>query len=228
MSQIARSQAAGRADFGAFDRHGQAGEPLRVVFFGGSLTWGANASDPQRTSYRALMMDYLRQRYPRAPLVFTDAAIGGTGSQLGIFRLERDVLARQPDLVFLDFTANDGLESASRPPLASYEAILRDLIGRGIPVVQVFLGFRFNFGSSYNLADLPRRRDHLELAAAYQTGIGDAFPLIQARIESGVETYGTSAPGGLARGASSSGAYWQTTSALAVTRWNSARSLRLA
>lgn len=188
MSEIHRTDAADLASFAALDRRGRAGELVRVAFFGGSLTWGANASDPQRTSYRALMMDYLRQRYPKAPLVFTDAAIGGTGSQLGIFRLERDVLASRPDLVFLDFTANDGLESASRPPLASYEAILRDLIGRGIPVVQVLLGFRFNFGSSYNLADLPRRRDHLELAAAYQTAVGDAFPLIQTRIESGTET----------------------------------------
>ena len=173
--------------FAQFDRRGRAGEPLSVVFFGGSLTWGANASDPQTTSYRALMADYLRNRYPRAPFVFHDAAIGGTGSNLGMFRLERDVLSRKPDLVFLDFTANDGLESERRPPLASYEAILRELIGQGIPVVQVCLGFRYNFGEQYDLATVPRRRDHLLLAAAYGTGVGDAFPLVQARLTSGAE-----------------------------------------
>lgn len=36
-----------------------------------------------------------------------DAAIGGTGSQLGAFRLKRDVSRFHPDLVFLDFTVND-------------------------------------------------------------------------------------------------------------------------
>jgi acyl-CoA thioesterase I len=33
--------------------------------------------------------------------------IGGTGSQFAAFRLERDVFARKPDLVFIDFTIND-------------------------------------------------------------------------------------------------------------------------
>ena len=117
-----------------------------------------------------------------------DAAIGGTGSQLGLFRLDRDVLAYRPDLVFYDFTANDDLYSSERPPLVSYETILRELIGRGIPVVQAFFGFRFNFGKDYNLENLPRRRDHLQLAAAYQTGVGDVFPLIQGQLESGKET----------------------------------------
>jgi len=180
------SQAA--PSFADFDQRARAGEPLTVVFFGGSLTWGANASDPQRTSYRGLMMEYLRQRYPKAPFVFHDAAIGGTGSQLGLFRLDRDVLAYRPDLVFYDFTANDDLYGSERPPLVSYETILREMIGRGIPVVQAFFGFRFNFGKDYNLEQLPRRRDHLRLAAAYQTAVGDAFPLIQGQLESGKET----------------------------------------
>lgn len=188
MNAIAHSHAAGPASFAEFDQRGRAGEPLRVVFFGGSLTWGANASDPQRTSYRGLMADYLHQRYPRAALTFYDASIGGSGSQLGLFRLDRDVLARQPDIVFLDFTANDGLDSDSRPPLASYEAILRELIGHGIPVMQAFFGFRHNFGLDYNLASCLRRRDHLLLAAAYRTAVGDVFPFVQERIKSGAET----------------------------------------
>ena len=94
---------------------------MSVVFFGGSLTWGANASDPQRTSYRALMGDYLRAKYPKTPFVFHDAAIGGTGSKLGMFRLERDVLSRKPDLVFLDFSANDDQVGTDIQTLASYE-----------------------------------------------------------------------------------------------------------
>src|SRR5689334_1200465 len=95
--------------FGEFDRRATEGQALTVVFFGGSLTWGANASDPQRTSYRALMGQYLKDKYPKAHINCVDAAIGGTGSKLGMFRLERDVLSYKPDLVFLDFTANDDL-----------------------------------------------------------------------------------------------------------------------
>jgi lysophospholipase L1-like esterase len=173
------------ASFAEFDRRAAAGEPLSVVFFGGSLTWGANASDPQRTSYRGLMADYLRQRYPRCPFTFHDAAIGGTGSKLGMFRIERDVLAFKPDLVFLDFTANDDLYGSDVSTLASYECLLRRLIERKIPVVQVMLGFRFNFGTQYNLDKLARRRDHLRLAQAYGTAVGDLYPTLQAALVEG-------------------------------------------
>ena len=46
------------------------------------------------------MSRYLEQRYPKAHFRFVDASVGGTGAMLGVFRLERDVLSRQPDLVF--------------------------------------------------------------------------------------------------------------------------------
>lgn len=173
------------AAFARFDDRAQRGEALSVVFFGGSLTWGANASDPNRSSWRALMGDYLRQRYPRAPFVCHDAAIGGTGSDLGLFRLDRDVLAHKPDLVFLDFTANDDLYSADERRLATYEEILRTMVTQGIPVVQVFLGFSWDFGPKYSLDKLPRRQAHLRLAAAYHTSVADAFPYVQQQIVSG-------------------------------------------
>ncbi|MHC4887576.1 MAG: SGNH/GDSL hydrolase family protein, partial [Planctomycetota bacterium] len=130
-SKLTRSTAAyeaeggtANASFAALDRRARAGDPISVVFFGASLTWGASASDPQVTSYRGRMMQYLQTRYPHTPFRFHDAAIGGSGSALGLFRLQRDVLRHRPDLVFLDFTANDGLHSDSPHPLACYETIL--------------------------------------------------------------------------------------------------------
>ena len=80
--------------FAEFDRRAREGDTLRVVFFGASLTWGANATDQALTSYRAQTREMLEARYPKARFQCYDAAIGGTQSQLGVFRLERDVLAR--------------------------------------------------------------------------------------------------------------------------------------
>ena len=73
-------QPAAAASFADFDRRARAGERLEVVFFGASLTWGANASDPLRTSYRAEVARRLEREYPEARFQFHDAAIGGTGS----------------------------------------------------------------------------------------------------------------------------------------------------
>ena len=121
------------------------------------------------------MSAYLRDRYPRSRVVTHDAAIGGTGSKLGLFRLERDVLSHQPDLVFLDFTANDGLDTADPASLATYERILRELVRRGICVVQVFFAFRSNFGESQRPEELERYRAHQRLARAYGTAVGDTI-----------------------------------------------------
>ncbi|HEY8967298.1 MAG TPA: SGNH/GDSL hydrolase family protein [Candidatus Methylacidiphilales bacterium] len=172
------------ASFAAFDRRARDGGPLSVVFFGGSLTWGAFSSDPQRTSYRALTADYLRRRYPKASFAFHDAAIGGIGSKLGLFRLERDVLSRDPDLVFLDFAANDGLEGDDPRSLASYEALLRGIVGRGIPVLLAFFCFRHHL-EPCDFAKLAGYRARKELARAYGTAEGDALLFLQEKIASG-------------------------------------------
>jgi lysophospholipase L1-like esterase len=176
---------AGEGGFAGFDRRATAGgERLTVVFFGCSLTWGANASDHPNTSYRAHIRDRLEERYPKAPFRYHDAAIGGTDSILGVYRLERDVLSRKPDLVFVDFTANDGIDNGDAEKSASYEAILRRLAMAGIPTVQV----AFPFKSNLNPADLPkfvRLRSNQALAAIYATGWGDAVTAIGALAAAG-------------------------------------------
>ncbi|MEI6500373.1 MAG: GDSL-type esterase/lipase family protein, partial [Armatimonadota bacterium] len=46
--------------------------------------------------------------YPNAKISEINAAIGGTGSDLGVFRCNQDVIAKHPDLVFVEFAVNDG------------------------------------------------------------------------------------------------------------------------
>jgi len=174
-----------RPDFAEFDRRAKAGERLCVAFFGASLTWGANATDPLLTSYRAVMANRLEKAYPAAHFTFRDGAIGGTGSQLGLFRLEREVLRHKPDLVFVDFSANDGITSATPETLASYEAIIRRVILEAkAPVVQVFFPFMWDVSKGTTTGML-RRDAHLAISAAYKTGCGDAIALAQQRVKAG-------------------------------------------
>lgn len=165
---------AGVPDFRVFDARARAGERLTVVFFGGSLTWGANASDPNRTGFRGLMADYFRTRYPDARFDFVDASLGGTGSDLAVFRLDRDVLSKHPDLVFLDFACNDGAEGLDLLPTCCYEHLLRAMISEGIPVVQMFFAFRDHAIKEKNSGERPARLGVCErLACAYGTPVGD-------------------------------------------------------
>jgi lysophospholipase L1-like esterase len=180
---LATAARAAAPSLGDFDRRAREGERLNVVFFGASLTWGANASDPQLTSYRALVGQRLEAAYPKAHFKFYDAAIGGTGSQLGVFRLERDVLARRPDLVFLDFSANDDIYSANPETLASYESIVRRLIADGrAPVVIAIFPFMWNVAAG-STDGMKRREAHLQIAAAYNVPAGDAIALAIERVK---------------------------------------------
>ena len=80
---------------------------LNVGYFGGSITEGAGASDASRTSWRARVTEWFRTSYPDADVTEIYAAIGGTGSDLGMYRCDTDLLAKNPDLVFIEFAVND-------------------------------------------------------------------------------------------------------------------------
>ena len=187
VSQVAAAEGTG-ASFAEFDRKAKAGEPLSVVFFGASLTWGANANDPNLTSYRGQFADRLRAEYPLARFRFWDAAIGGTGSQLGIFRFERDVLRRKPDLVLLDFSANDDISSDDRETISSYEALVRRIVIEAkAPVVQAIFPFRWNIEKG-KLEAMKRRTAHKSDLRRLSTGWGDAIELAQKRVAAGETT----------------------------------------
>jgi len=172
-------------DFSKFDQRARAGEHLNVVFLGGSLTWGAASTDPQLFSYRALVGQRLEEHYPQAHFTFWDAAIGGTSSNLAAFRLQRDVIAHHPDLVFIDFTINDNPYSVDDEKLASYESLTRRvLLETGAPVELIILAVKPDLEPAHRQ---PRPRDakHKEVAAAYNTALADAVSYMNVEVQKG-------------------------------------------
>ena len=155
-------------------RRAEKGNKLNVVFLGCSLTFGANSSNPDLTSFRGRMAEKLKAAYPLARWNFYDAAIGGTDSVLGVFRLERDVLRFKPDLVFVDFTLNDNGRKHKDIHSAAYEQIIRTLLKSGAAVMPVFLTGK-NFVTEPDLAVLCRRTEHIELAERFQLSYGDVI-----------------------------------------------------
>lgn len=80
---------------------------ITVGYFGGSITEGAHASDQTRLCWRALTTAWLREQFPDCEITEIQAAIGGTGSILGVYRCDRDLITYKPDLVFYEFSVND-------------------------------------------------------------------------------------------------------------------------
>lgn len=96
---------------------------MAVAFLGGSITEGFGASDPDRTSWRALTETYFAERYPDKRWRFVNAGVGGTHSTFGAHRLDRHVFADGGiDLLFVEFAVNDG-QMRARTPQGRDEAI---------------------------------------------------------------------------------------------------------
>jgi hypothetical protein len=83
----------------------EAGKEVRIAYLGGSIT----AQD----GWRPKTLAWFQRSFPKAKVSQINAAIGGTGSDLGVFRLQQDVLDYRPDLLFVEFAVNDG----GAPPL---------------------------------------------------------------------------------------------------------------
>ena len=89
----------------------RAGGEVRIAYLGGSIT----AQD----GWRPKTLTWFRQQFPIARVSEINAAIGGTGSDLGVFRLQHDVLEYKPDLLFVEFAVNDG----GAPPQQIYRCM---------------------------------------------------------------------------------------------------------
>jgi lysophospholipase L1-like esterase len=80
------------------------GKEINVVFLGGSITVGG--ASPK--GYVTFVTNWLKENYPNAKANVINSGISGTGSDFGARRYDRDVLAKNPDLVLIEFCVNDG------------------------------------------------------------------------------------------------------------------------
>lgn len=74
------------------------GERVTVGYIGGSIT--------KQKGWRPRTTLWLKERFPDAEIVEVDAAISGTGADLGTARIDNDLLVHRPDLVFVEFVVN--------------------------------------------------------------------------------------------------------------------------
>jgi hypothetical protein len=76
------------------------GAEVKVGYLGGSIT--------AQQGWRPKTLAHFQAAYSQAKISEINAAIGGTGSDLGVCRLKQDVLDHKPDLLFVEFAVNDG------------------------------------------------------------------------------------------------------------------------
>lgn len=128
---LSSDTAAPRRNTGLFFEKMRAGKTVSVAYVGGSITAGIGASNPEKTSYRALVTDWLRKTHPKATVSELNASLNSTGNLGGslyaTLRARRDVIAHKPDLVIIECAVNDADEDEVIVKKA-VEGLLRQLL----------------------------------------------------------------------------------------------------
>jgi len=96
----------------------QAGGEVRIAYLGGSIT--------AQNGWRVQTFAWFGEQYPTAKLSEINAAVGGTGSDFGAYRVGYDVLTKKPDLVFIEFAVNDSSIDPTRIKL-TMEGLVRQI-----------------------------------------------------------------------------------------------------
>ena len=137
----------------------QAGEEIVVAYLGGSIT-AANGWRPKTTKW-------LQETFPKAKFKEIHAAIGGTGSDLGVFRVGHDVLQHDPDLLFVEFAVNDG-GAAPEQIWRCMEGIVRQTWKKDANTDIVFTyTISSNMTNDYKQGNCPRSSSSMEILADF-------------------------------------------------------------
>lgn len=138
------------------------GEDVTIAFIGGSITQGAGAIPINTKSYAYQTWEKFKEAFGCGDNVhLIKAGVGGTPSELGMIRFERDVLregAVMPDLVVIEFAVNDaGDETNGR----CYECLVRKALAlsEDTAVMLLFCVFVNDWNLQDRLAPVGERYD---------------------------------------------------------------------
>ncbi len=145
------------------------GEPVTIAYYGGSITAGPG--------WRTATLDWFSKNYPKSKITELNASVGGSGSLVGVFRADQDLVSRKPDAVFIEFSLNDVGDVRDRPAevAGALEGIVRKL-WRSQPATDICLAYTLHssgvdllkagkFSASVSLHD--RVAEHYKIPAIH-------------------------------------------------------------
>lgn len=130
------------------------GEDVTIAYIGGSITQGASAKPIHSACYAYQSYLHFKKQFGQHDgehIHFVKAGVGGTPSELGMLRYERDVLKNGtvwPDIIIVEFAVNDAEDETSG---VCYESlVLKALAGENEPAVILLFSVFIN---DWNLQD---------------------------------------------------------------------------
>ena len=106
LAPAAFAQTAAKQTYGLDNLNNEKGE-LVIAFLGGSITVGAGSSDWDHRYSTMLTKEYFKKKFPNKTVREVNGGVSGTNSDLGLFRMSKDITDSCPDVVFMEFAVND-------------------------------------------------------------------------------------------------------------------------
>lgn len=133
-------------------RKARLGEEVTLAYIGGSITQGAGAAPINRGCYPYKSCKAFGDLFGTGDNVrLIKAGVGGTSSELGMLRFERDILRDgqvKPDVVVVEFAVNDGGDETKG---VCYESLVRKILMLpGKPAVILLFAV---FANNWNLQE---------------------------------------------------------------------------
>ena len=120
---------------------------MKIVFFGDSITEaGRNFADPRDlgAGYVKIAAGKLRLMYPEEEIVLLNRGVGGDRTAELLLRVEKDIVAEQPDIVVLQVGVNDvwcrfalGTIVSLEEFRENYETLVEKIGGAGAKIICV-------------------------------------------------------------------------------------------
>lgn len=142
---------------------------LNIAYFGGSITAGAGANG-KIYSWAYRTTDWFKANFPNAVIRDNNAAIGGTGTIFGVYRVIEDLKLEsdtdRPDLVFIEFAINDIIDQTKTENSKNYLETIINIIYDYVPDADIMV--LFTTDQSQMAKDFEMRRAHKAVADAYK------------------------------------------------------------
>lgn len=156
-------------------RRASKGEKLTIGFIGGSITQGSLSSASQ-TCYAYRVFRWWEETFPNVDFTYVNAGVGGTTSQFGVARVQKDLLQYEPDCILVEFSVNDDNDEHFAE---TYEGLIRKIYGSAFkPAVLLVHNIRYDSGISAEY-------QHLRIGKAYELPSVSMKPTVYQKVVEG-------------------------------------------
>lgn len=177
---------------------------LKVAYFGGSISNGG------ADSWRARTTAWFQSRAPQAKVTEIDATADG-GSEHAAFRIRKDLVDKDPDLVFVEFAVDDAGRDEQRT-LRSIEGVVRHFwtVNPWAEIVFV-LTTNKQLAVGYERGELPKAIGyHQAVAKHYGIPVIDVARTLVAEVKTGKSSWESLTTDGTHPSAAGSALYFRT------------------